>query len=183
MTTRKPKLSEVFEGSNSSLRRTFEEATYKSHFCCWEQKQPPACGLKEHTRCCLCENTKHREWNVEFQKAKRVLLKKARLLDYADRTEFDEAYDIVNKLQKRVTAILSSQSVLKDSRRRVIAEIREEVKGEVMKCVEGMKKERFPLNEKHSPIDERYERARENEIHKGGYNLALTDVLTSLEKV
>lgn len=30
----------------------------KSHYHCWEQKQPPACGLKgEHKRCCLCEET------------------------------------------------------------------------------------------------------------------------------
>lgn len=30
---------------------------YKSHYCCWEQKQPPACGqeLATHKQCCLCE--------------------------------------------------------------------------------------------------------------------------------
>lgn len=27
----------------------------KDHSCCWEQNQPPACGIKtEHKICCLC---------------------------------------------------------------------------------------------------------------------------------
>lgn len=30
----------------------------KSHYCCWEQDGPPACGqdLASHKQCCLCEN-------------------------------------------------------------------------------------------------------------------------------
>jgi len=36
---------------------TNEEKKHKSHSCCWEQKQPSACGipLEKHTQCCLCD--------------------------------------------------------------------------------------------------------------------------------
>jgi hypothetical protein len=52
------KPSELFEGENSSLRKTFNEAvkTDYSHTHCWNQKTP-ACGipLEKHTQCCLCD--------------------------------------------------------------------------------------------------------------------------------
>jgi len=28
---------------------------HKSHYCCWEQNQPPACGIARKHRCCICE--------------------------------------------------------------------------------------------------------------------------------
>ncbi len=40
------------------MKELADEEAYKSHFHCWEQKQPPACGIKTyHLRCCLCPTT------------------------------------------------------------------------------------------------------------------------------
>lgn len=56
----------VFE---NQLKANFPASdTHKSHSHCWEQRQPPACGLKgKHIRCCLCEATvsDKKEWEKE----------------------------------------------------------------------------------------------------------------------
>lgn len=46
-----------------------------SHYHCWHQDQPPACGipLEKHTQCCLCdtpfqEEKTTTEWEKEFEK-------------------------------------------------------------------------------------------------------------------
>lgn len=43
--------------------------TNHSHYHCWEQKQPPACGLNmEHQCCCLCGESRPKDWREEFDK-------------------------------------------------------------------------------------------------------------------
>jgi len=45
---------------------------YKSHSCCFEQGETPACGIKGLHRCCLCEKpmeqTKQENWERRFDK-------------------------------------------------------------------------------------------------------------------
>ena len=125
MTTRKPKPSEIFEGPNSSLRRTFEEATKG---CCKDCFVPSHDVSRGHVEVAVSEScrdeecschTKQEEWEKEFYKLTATM-------DGQHRP----------KLKLLIENLLSSQSVLKGERRRVIHQIREEVKGEVRKCVE-----------------------------------------------
>ena len=55
----------------------------------------------------ITEKQEAEGWSIEFVRAKKMLLKKARTLDYADRTEYDEAIEIVEQLEKRLKPIIS----------------------------------------------------------------------------
>ena len=78
------KPSEIFEGKNSSLRKTFNEAvkTDYSHTHCWNQKTP-ACGipLEKHTQCCLCD--------VKVEEK----IPKSDLLEWAKENEYEESHE------------------------------------------------------------------------------------------
>lgn len=43
------------------------------HYHCWDQEQPPACGLDKHTHCCLCAIPRLARMNIEglFEKWKK----------------------------------------------------------------------------------------------------------------
>ena len=59
--------------------------TDNSHYHCWDQKQPPACGLKgEHKRCCLCEATRHPTHNALVQEWKEMLLRTDMAKEYPE---------------------------------------------------------------------------------------------------
>lgn len=145
MTTHKPKLSEIFEGPNSSLRRTFEGAVL--HKSCTGIDCPERTSI-----CCGADSNQIAEGTGYFTCAKCG-------------KEFKGG---------ECTAGDKAESVLKGERRRVIAQIREEVKGEVRKVIEGLKKDVCK-----NPACGRESHPCDNTIR----HQALTDVLTSLEKM
>lgn len=51
-------IAAMFSGGETAIRATTpSNYAHLSHSHCWDQKQPPACGipLKKHTQCCLCD--------------------------------------------------------------------------------------------------------------------------------
>ena len=90
--------------------------------------------------------------------------------------------EIIEKCKHKSGSVNTDNCIVlsTDEFRQALQSLQSAHEEEMREAVEKLRKKRLPLPNDPRKITEKYERAREEEVYKGGYNQAIDDVIKSL---